>query len=104
MRPNRIAWDHVAGIHGTLVCFAAARQVETITRSLVAHGRAPEEAAVLDMRQDGSRSFTIEGSLGDIAQRAIDGPLPCWWSARSRTSASTCAGSTPGRCSAAALS
>ena len=45
--PNRIAWEHVAGIRGTLVCFAAARQIEAMTRALVAHGRAPEEAAVL---------------------------------------------------------
>ena len=71
--PNRIAWDHVAGIRGTLVCFAAARQVDTITRSLVAHGRAPEEAAVLVYDATAATQRTIEGTLGDIAGQAIDG-------------------------------
>jgi len=71
--PNRIAWDHVAGIRGTLVCFAAARQIDTIARSLVAHGRAPEEAAVLVYDATAATQRTIEGTLGDIAGHAIDG-------------------------------
>jgi len=71
--PNRIAWDHVAGIRGTLVCFAAARQIDTIARSLVAHGRPPEEAAVLVYDATAATQRTIEGTLGDIAGHAIDG-------------------------------
>ena len=71
--PNRIAWDHVAGIRGTLVCFAASRQIDTIARSLVAHGRAPEEAAVLVYDATAATQRTIEGTLGDIAGHAIDG-------------------------------
>jgi uroporphyrinogen III methyltransferase/synthase len=71
--PNRIALDHVAGIRGTLVCFAAARQIEAITRSLVAHGRAPDEAAVLVYDATTAAQQTIEGTLADITRRAIEG-------------------------------
>ena len=71
--PTRINWDHVAGIRGTLVCFAAARQIDSITRALVAHGRSPEEAAVLVYDATAASQRTIDGTIGDIARHALDG-------------------------------
>jgi len=69
----RTGWEHLAAIGGTIVCFAAARQIGAITRALVAHGRSPEEAAVLVYGATTAAQRTIEGTVGDIAERALDG-------------------------------
>ena len=45
--PPRVAWDRVAGIDGTLVCYAGAQQVGAIASALLANGRSPEETAAL---------------------------------------------------------
>jgi uroporphyrinogen III methyltransferase/synthase len=71
--PPRIDWEHLAAIQGTLVCFAAARQIGTVTRALVAHGRPPEEAAVLVYDATTPAQQTIEGTVGEIADHAIEG-------------------------------
>ena len=71
--PTRVAWEHVAPIRGTLICFAAARQIETITRALVTHGRDRDEAAVLVYDATTPAQQTIDGTLADIASRALDG-------------------------------
>jgi uroporphyrinogen III methyltransferase/synthase len=71
--PARTGWDHLAAIRGTIVCFAAARKIGAITRSLVANGRSPEEAAVLVYDATTPAQQTMEGTLGDIAQQALDG-------------------------------
>src|SRR5262245_1837522 len=42
-----VDWDRVAGIDGTLLCYAGARQAGTIVSSLLASGRSPEESAAL---------------------------------------------------------
>jgi uroporphyrinogen III methyltransferase / synthase len=71
--PNRVDWAHVAAIRGTLVCFAAARQIAAIAKALVAHGREPDDAAVLVYDATTAAQHTIDGTLGDIASRARDG-------------------------------
>src|SRR5579862_76283 len=40
-------WERLAGVDGTLVCYAGARQIASIAAALLAHGRAPEESAAL---------------------------------------------------------
>src|SRR5689334_12587524 len=42
-----VDWQRLAGIDGTLVCYAASRRIEAVTSSLLAHGRSPEETAAL---------------------------------------------------------
>lgn len=71
--PPTIDWEHLAALRGTLVCFAAARQIATVTRALVAHGRPPEEAAVLVYDATTPAQRTIEGTVGEIADHAIEG-------------------------------
>src|SRR6476646_1619627 len=40
-----VDWERRAGIEGTLVCYAGARQVGTIVNALLSKGRSPEESA-----------------------------------------------------------
>src|SRR5689334_1609229 len=42
-----VDWQRLAGLDGTLVCYAGARRIEAVTSSLLAHGRSPEETAAL---------------------------------------------------------
>src|SRR5919109_4026993 len=66
-------WAGLAGVGGTLVSYAGARQIELMTQALVAHGRSPEEAAALIYDATTPSQCTIEGTLGDIAARARAG-------------------------------
>jgi uroporphyrinogen III methyltransferase/synthase len=66
----QVDWDRLAGLGGTIVCYAGARQVEGITRALVAHGRDPQEAAVLIYQATTPQQRTVEGTLGTIADGA----------------------------------
>ncbi len=63
-------WERLAGVDGTLVCYAGARQIESIAGALLAHGRAPEESAALIYAGTTPAQETIVGSLGEIAARA----------------------------------
>jgi uroporphyrinogen III methyltransferase/synthase len=69
----RIDWEHVAAIRGTLVCFAAWRRIAAVIRALLTHGRSPDEAAVLVYDATTPAQQTIEGTIGDIADRAVEG-------------------------------
>src|SRR5919112_4239770 len=44
--PN-VDWQRLAGLDGTLVCYAGSRQVAAIAHALLTHGRSPEESAAL---------------------------------------------------------
>lgn len=66
-----VDWASVAGIGGTIVCYAGARQIETITRALVAHGRSPVDAAVLVYDATLPSQRTVTGAVGDIALHAL---------------------------------
>jgi uroporphyrinogen III methyltransferase/synthase len=68
--PLRVDWERLAGLDGTLVCYAGAKQIDAITRALVEHGRAPEEAATLIYRGTTPAQVTIQGTLGDITGHA----------------------------------
>jgi uroporphyrinogen III methyltransferase/synthase len=68
--PPRVDWARLAGIDGTLVCYAGAKQIGAITRSLVDHGRASEEACALVYCGTTPSQVTIEGTLADIAGQA----------------------------------
>jgi uroporphyrinogen III methyltransferase/synthase len=66
-------WERLAGLGGTLVCYAGARQVAAITHALVSHGRAADETAVLIYDGTTPQQVTISGTLGDIAARVRNG-------------------------------
>jgi uroporphyrinogen III methyltransferase/synthase len=69
--PANVDWERVAGITGTLVCYAGARQIGAITRALLTHGKSPEEAAVLVYAATTVAQETVQGTVGDIEQRAL---------------------------------
>jgi uroporphyrinogen III methyltransferase/synthase len=72
-RPLNVDWAKLAGLTATLVCYAGSKQVATITQALVAGGRPPDESAVLIYDGTLPSQRTIAGTLGDIAQHAVDG-------------------------------
>jgi uroporphyrinogen III methyltransferase/synthase len=68
-----VDWARLAGLGGTLLCYAGAKQVGTITGALLSHGRAADEAAALIYDGTLPSQHTVQGTLGDIAQQARDG-------------------------------
>jgi uroporphyrinogen III methyltransferase/synthase len=66
-----VDWARLAAVRGTLVCYASARQVETITRELVAHGMPEHEAAVLVYDATTPFQRTVEGPVGDVTRHAL---------------------------------
>src|SRR3954453_10914449 len=65
-----VDWDRVAGLDGTLVCYAGAQQVGTIVNELLAHGRSPEEGAALVYDGTTPAQQTVVAPLGEIAAAA----------------------------------
>ena len=69
--PADVDWARVAGIRGTLVCYAGARQIPAIARALVSNGRPENEAAVLVYNGTTPAQQTIQGTIGSIAEQAL---------------------------------
>jgi uroporphyrinogen III methyltransferase/synthase len=68
--PPLVDWARLAGVAGTIACYAGARQVGTIAEALVAHGRDRTEAAALIYAGTTAAQITLAGTLEDIASRA----------------------------------
>jgi uroporphyrinogen III methyltransferase/synthase len=66
----RVDWNRLAGLDGTLLCYAGAQQVNAIVSSLLAHGRSPDESAALIYRGTTPAQQTVTGTLGAIAAQA----------------------------------
>jgi uroporphyrinogen III methyltransferase/synthase len=72
MAPD-VDWGRLAGLGGTLVCYAGSRQIAVIARELLTRGRPPDEAAVLIYDATLPSQRTLAGTLADIASKARDG-------------------------------
>jgi uroporphyrinogen III methyltransferase/synthase len=72
--PPRVEWDRLAGVDGTLVCYAGSQQVGTIASELLANGRSPEESAALIYRGTTPGQQTVVAPLGEIAAAARPEP------------------------------
>jgi uroporphyrinogen III methyltransferase / synthase len=68
--PPKVDWARLAGLDGTLVCYAGARQIGAIATALLTNGRAPEESAALIYGGTTSAQATIVGTLGTIVDQA----------------------------------
>jgi uroporphyrinogen III methyltransferase/synthase len=68
-----VDWGRLAGVGGTIVCYAGSRQIGAIAHALLSHGRAAEESAALIYDATTPSQQTIQGTLGDIAPRAKNG-------------------------------
>jgi uroporphyrinogen III methyltransferase/synthase len=72
--PPKVDWARLAGLDGTLVCYAGARQIGAIATALLTNGRSPEESAALIYGGTTAAQETIVGTLGTIAERARPQP------------------------------
>jgi uroporphyrinogen III methyltransferase/synthase len=65
--PPEVNWERLAGLGGTIVCYASWKQVGTIAQSLLAYGRSPDEAAALIYDGTTPAQRTVQGRLSEIA-------------------------------------
>ena len=73
--PPQVDWRLLAGLDGTMVSFAGARQIGAIVTALITNGRPAEEPAALIYGGTTAAQETIAGTLGTIVERArIDQP------------------------------
>jgi uroporphyrinogen III methyltransferase/synthase len=68
--PPKVDWARLAGLDGTLVCHAGARQIGAIANALLTNGRSPEESVALIYGGTTSAQATIVGTLGTIVDKA----------------------------------
>jgi len=68
-----VDWARLAGMGGTIACYAGPKQIATIVGALVAHGRSAEESSALVYRATTAAQRTITGPLGTIASQALEG-------------------------------
>jgi uroporphyrinogen III methyltransferase/synthase len=66
----KVDWQRLAGLDGTIVCYAGARQIEPIVNALVSNGRSPDESAALIYAGTTPAQQTVVGTLAQIAGRA----------------------------------
>jgi len=71
----RLDWDHLAGLGGTIVCNAGARQLPKMIESLVAHGRAADESAAIIVNGTLSSQRTLTGTLAELARALEEQPV-----------------------------
>ncbi len=71
--PPQVDWTRLAGLGGTVVCYAGATQIGRIVQSLLSHGRSPDEHAALIYNATMPSQHTIDGTLGTIAGQAREG-------------------------------
>ena len=71
--PLDVDWGRLAGIDGTIVCYAGTKQIASICDALLANGRSPDEPAALIYAATTPSQLTVPGTIGDIAQQAQNG-------------------------------
>jgi uroporphyrinogen III methyltransferase/synthase len=70
-----VHWAGLAGLGGTIVCYAGARQIEAIAKALVTHGRPADEPAALVYDATTPSQRTVTGTLATIAASSrVDAP------------------------------
>ena len=68
-----VDWAKLAGLRGTIVCYAGARQIGPIVHALVSHGRPEGESAALVYDATLPSQQTVQGTLAELPQRAKEG-------------------------------
>ncbi len=66
-RKIEIDWPTLARLDGTLVCYAGPHQLPSIVKSLISHGRAPQEPAAVVESGTLATQQTIAGTLTELA-------------------------------------
>lgn len=70
----RINWDHLAGLGGTIVCYAGPKQLPKMLDALIAHGRPGDESAAIIVNGTLSSQRTITGTLAELANAVDEHP------------------------------
>ena len=68
----QVDWGRLAGLAGTIVCYAGAKQVVTVVEALLSHGRSADENVALIYDPTLPSQHTVDGTLGTIAAEARD--------------------------------
>jgi uroporphyrinogen III methyltransferase / synthase len=68
-----VDWTLLAGMRGTIVSYAGARQIGRIVQALLTHGRPPQESAALIYNATTPSQHTVTGTLETIAGSAREG-------------------------------
>jgi uroporphyrinogen III methyltransferase/synthase len=68
-----VDWARLAGMDGTIVCYAGTRQIGAICNALRTHGRSDQEPATLIYAATTPSQVTVDGTIGDIASRVRNG-------------------------------
>ena len=71
-----VDWSRLAGLAGTIVCYAGSQQIGAIANALIANGRSPDESAALIYDATVPSQRTTTAMLGSIAAQARNG-VPC---------------------------
>lgn len=66
--PPDVDWKLLAGLDGTIVCYAGAAQLPGILESLLSNGCPPQEAAALVYDGTLPGQQTLQGTLAEVAQ------------------------------------
>ena len=66
--PPRVAWSRLARVKGTIVTYAAGRQLTAMVRALRRHGRPASEPAALIYRGTLPSQHTIQATLAEIEE------------------------------------
>ena len=65
-----VDWSRLAGLGGTIVCYAGSEQIGAIANALIANGRSAQESAALIYDATIASQRTTTGTLGSIAGQA----------------------------------
>lgn len=72
---TRINWDSLAGLGGTVVCYAGPRQLPKMLAALIEHGRPADESAAIIVNGTLSSQRTITGTLAELAEAVDEHPI-----------------------------
>jgi uroporphyrinogen III methyltransferase / synthase len=73
--PLRVDWKSLAGLNGTVVCYAGPKQLPKMIDSLLANGRSPDESAAVIVNGTLSSQRTTTGSLSELKQIIREHPV-----------------------------
>lgn len=71
----RVDWKLLAGLDGTIVCYAGPKQLPKMIESLLSNGRAPDESAAVIVNGTLSSQRTTTGSLSELKQIIREHPV-----------------------------
>ena len=70
----RINWGSLAGLGGTVVCYAGPKQLPKMLAALIEHGRPADESAAIIVDGTLSSQRTITGTLAELADAVDEHP------------------------------